>query len=384
MAAHAPPATPRRAGAAGRGGPPAWVFLLPPAVYLAAFVAVPAVLTVLAAFSVTDGGAGARSGAGTGAVTAVLRSAAFWRALGTTLLVAGIAAVLAVTFGTLLAHLLRARFRGRWAVRFAVVLPWATPVALSATSWRWLLGGPGSPAGRVLRGTGLLAAGTSWDARPALATAAVTAVDAWRLTPLATVIVLAGLAAIPDDVRDAARLDGAGAWRRAFGVTIPLTLPATGLAALVTALAGATGMTVMYVLTRGGPDGATRTLPALSYLTGVDGGATARGAAIAVLLLPVPLGLLAAWSRLRRRLVPGPRRSRARPRRAARRPVRPPGDTGAGPGRAARGERGGPAGGTGRAGGSGRKKDTPPRARRKGGGRRRDGGSGATPPGAGR
>src|SRR3569833_1273993 len=104
--------------------------------------------------------------------------------------------------------------------------------ALAAISWRRLLGSAGSPVDRLLREASLLHGGQSPLGRTSLAAASVVVVHVWRLTPLAAVIVMAGLTALPRGVWDAARLDGAGFWQRVRGVTIPLTLPVTALAAM--------------------------------------------------------------------------------------------------------------------------------------------------------
>ena len=79
------------------------------------------------------------------------------------------------------------------------------------------------------------------------------AVHAWRLIPLAAVIMMAGLVAIPKDIQEQAEVDGSGYWRRMFEITIPLMLPLIAVAALFDAIVTFTDMTVVYVLTRGGP-----------------------------------------------------------------------------------------------------------------------------------
>ncbi|WP_433180556.1 carbohydrate ABC transporter permease [Actinoallomurus sp. CA-150999] len=287
MAAEAAPGA-RRGGLADRPGLMTWVFLLPSVIYLAALVVVPLVLAVVLAFSAATAGRPAYRFTGVRQFTTVLSEGVFWRALGDTLLITGASTVLVVLGGQVLAHVLLARFRGRWLVRLLVLLPWTTPAALSATSWRWLLDSAGSPAGWLLRAVGI-PPGASWHGRPVVTMGAIVAVQAWRLTPLAAVVMAAGLAAIPRDVRDAARVDGAGAVRRAFDVTIPLTLPSIAVAALLTATLASADVTVVNVLTHGGPGHASQTLATLSYARGVEGGALGQGAAIAVLLLPLPL-----------------------------------------------------------------------------------------------
>jgi multiple sugar transport system permease protein len=295
VAASTAPDARRRAGLADREGLLTWLFLLPSVVYLSALVVLPVALAVALALSGVTETAPAYRFTGVRQFTSVVGDGAFWRALGDTLLMTGVSTVLVVVCGQVLAHVLLARFRGRWLVRLLVLLPWTTPPALSATSWRWLLDSADSPAGWLLRAAGV----TSWQGRPAVAMGAVIAVHVWRLTPLAAVVMMAGLTAIPRDVREAARVDGAGAVRRALDVTLPLALPSIAVAALLTAILACADVAIAAVLT--GPGDGTRTLATLAYTQGVAGGALRRGAAIAVLLLPLPLAGVAGLLRVVRR-----------------------------------------------------------------------------------
>ncbi len=261
---------------ADREGFLAWAFVLPAFVYLTALVAVPFGLTVAYGF---------------GSLHAVTGSHAFWASLTHTLVVTGVSTLLVVVFGKALASVLLARFRGRWLVRLAVLLPWTTPVALSALSWRWLLDTLYRPPAPYV-GVGPVRA----DATLVMATA----VHVWRLTPLVAVIMMAGRAAVPRDLDDAARLDGAGFWRRTFEVTLPLTLPVDAVAAVFCAVITLGDMAVVRVLTTG--SGGSQVLPSLAYLRGVDDGRTGSGAAMALFLFPLFVAAVIVVLRAVRRL----------------------------------------------------------------------------------
>ena len=97
------------------------------------------------------------------------------------------------------------------------------------------------------------------------------AVQVWRIVPLAAVIIMAGLGGDPQEINDAAQVDGAGFWRKLFEVTIPMSLPVTAVATLFGAVLVFTDMGVVYVLTRGGPIDATQVLPDLGFLPGHPG-----------------------------------------------------------------------------------------------------------------
>jgi multiple sugar transport system permease protein len=130
----------------------------------------------------------------------------------------------------------------------------------------------------------------------------VIAVHVWRLVPLSAVIILAGLVAIPKDIDEAARVDGAGYWRRMLEVTIPLTLPVVAVAALFGAILTFTDMTVVYVLTRGGPTNSTQVLASWAFIRGIEGGDVAQGAVVALFLFPLLLAAAIAILRAVRRM----------------------------------------------------------------------------------
>lgn len=279
-------------------------FLLPSIVYIIALVALPFGMAIAFSFSDITAGDPSFDWVGLRNYRAIFEDGTFWQSLGNTLVFTTISMVLVVVFGKVLANILVANFRGKWLVRFAVLLPWTTPVALSSISWLWLLDSVFSPIDWVMREVGFLGPGENmyWLGRPWLAMASVIAVHVWRLVPLAAVIMMAGLVAIPRDIEDAARVDGAGFWRRMFGVTIPLTLPVVAVAGLFGAILTFTDMAVVYVLTRGGPTNSTQVLASWAYLKGIQGGDVAQGAAIALFLFPLLLGAAVAILRSVRRM----------------------------------------------------------------------------------
>jgi ABC-type sugar transport system permease subunit len=292
----------RKAGPADREGFLAWVMLLPAVVYIIALVGVPFLLAIAFAFSDVTTGDPSFDWVGFANFDAIFADGVFWRSLGNTLLFTTVSMVLIVVFGKILANILVADFRGKWVVRFLVLLPWTTPVALSTISWLWFLDSIYSPVDWVLRSLGLIEENVVWLGGPGTAMTSVIAVHVWRLTPLAAVIVMAGLVAIPRDIDEAARIDGAGFWRRMFEITIPMTAPVIAVSALFGAILTFTDMTVSYVLTRGGPTHATDVLASWAYFRGIEGGDVGQGAAIALFLFPLLLAAAIVILRMVRRL----------------------------------------------------------------------------------
>jgi multiple sugar transport system permease protein len=287
---------------ADREGVLARLFLLPAVVYIVLLVALPFLLAIGFAFSDVTAGDPSFDWVGLDNFSAIFHDPVFWRALQNTLVFTAISMVLIVVLGKALALILVADFRGKWLVRFFVLLPWTTPIALAAIAWLWMLDSIYSPIDWVLRSLGLLEGNMHWLGRDNLAMASVIAVHTWRIVPLAAVIMLAGLVSIPKDIEDAAAIDGAGFWRHLWEITLPLTLPVVAVAALFGAVLTFTDMTVVYVLTRGGPESATQVLPSYAYFKGIEGGDLAQGAAIALFLFPLLLAAAVAILRAVRRM----------------------------------------------------------------------------------
>jgi multiple sugar transport system permease protein len=290
-------------GLADREGVLARLMLLPAIVYILALVAVPFVIAIAYSFSDVTAGDPSYDWVGLENYRANWRDPVFGRSLWNTFLFTAVTMVLTVVLANILALLLTSDFRGKWGVRFLVLLPWTTPAALGAIAWLFMLDSLLSPIDWILWQVGLLEDGRHmvWLGKSGLAKASVIGVQVWRLVPLAAVIIMAGQTAIPDDIKDAAAVDGAGFWRRMWEVTIPLTLPVIAIAALFGAIITFTDMSLVRVLTNGGPVNQTHVLASWAYVKGIDGGNLAQGAAVAVFLLPLLLAATIAILRVVRR-----------------------------------------------------------------------------------
>jgi ABC-type sugar transport system permease subunit len=292
-----------RAGLADRDGFLARLMLLPAIVYILALVAIPFVLAIAYSFSDITAGDPSYDFVGLENYRANWRDPVFGRSLWNTFLFTAITMLLTVVLANILALVLTADFKGKWGVRFLVLLPWTTPAALGAIAWVFMLDSLLSPIDWILWQVGLLEDGRHmvWLGRSGLAQASVIGVQVWRLVPLAAVIIMAGQTAIPDDIHDAAAVDGAGFWRRLWEVTLPLTLPVIAVAVLFGAIITFTDMSLVRVLTNGAPVNQTQVLASWAYVKGVDGGNLAQGAAVAVFMLPLLLAATIAILRVVRR-----------------------------------------------------------------------------------
>ena len=277
------------------------LFLLPTAVYIIGLVAFPFFLAIVFSFTNVTTGNPALDFVGLRQWRTILSSSVFWTSFWNTIIFTGISMVLIVLIAHVLATVLVKDFKGKWFVRFCVLLPWTTPVSLAAVSWLWLLNSIFSPIDWILRWFGFIEANMYYLGRPVLAMGSIIAVHVWRIVPVATVIIMAGMMAIPSDIQDAAEVDGASFWRKLFEINIPLTLPITAVAVLFGAILTFADMTVVFILTRGGPTQSTQVLSSWAFFKGIEGGDLAQGAAIALFLFPLLLAAAIAILRAVRR-----------------------------------------------------------------------------------
>ena len=274
--------------------------MAPAVVYLILVVGYPLVLSFVYAFSDATTGSQSLHFVGFQTFIAAVRDPVFLTTLRNTFVFTAISQALVVIFSTILAFVLTASFRGRWFVRFLVLLPWTTPVALSAVIWLWMLDSIFSPFDWFAQLLHIVPPGGHivFLGQSDLAMGSVIALQTWRILPLATVILMAGLSAIPAEVSDAAEVDGAGFWRRLFGITLPLLSPVMTVALLFGIVFTFTDMAAVFVLTGGGPGNATQVLASWAFYKGINGGNLAVGAADALIMFPVLLGLAAILLRI--------------------------------------------------------------------------------------
>ena len=274
--------------------------LAPAVVYLLLVVAYPLGLAFVYAFSDVTTGSQSLHFVGFQTFIAAVQDPVFLTTLRNTFVFTALTQLFVVLFSTVLAFVLTANFRGRWFVRFLVLMPWTTPVALSAVIWLWMLDSIFSPFDWFAQLLGIVPPGGHivFLGQSGLAMGSVIALQTWRILPLATVILMAGLSAIPAEVSDAAEVDGAGFWRRLFGITLPLLSPVMTVALLFGIVFTFTDMAAVFVLTGGGPGNATQVLASWAFYKGINGGNLAVGAADAIIMFPVLLGLAAILLRI--------------------------------------------------------------------------------------
>ena len=266
------------------------VLIAPAVIFIALVVGVPLGWAIY--LSLTDAIGGSLSGnwVGFDNFTSAWSDENFRKALRNTLIFTFASQAIVLVGAAILAHYLIRDFRGRWFIRFLIILPWAAPVALSTLGWLWVFDSLFSVINWTLgHGFGVVDSNDppQWLGRPNLALLSVIIVHAWRILPFAVVIFLAGLASIPSEVDDAAKIDGATGIKKLVYVTLPLQLPIALVALLFGIVFTAADFTVVYLLTQGGPFNSTQMLTTWSFQIGINSGSLGEGAAISLYLFPL-------------------------------------------------------------------------------------------------
>lgn len=175
----------------------------------------------------------------------------FWMALKTTIIFTVISVALETVLGLLIAVVVHQKFRFRGVVRTAMLIPWAIPTAISSQMWRWMFNDQFGIMSRLYEFLGIIEPGTPILGRPNLALWAIIQVDVWKTTPFMALLILAGLQLIPEQLYEAAKIDGANMIQRFFKITLPQLLPTIGIALIFRTLDALRVFDVVYVMTRG-------------------------------------------------------------------------------------------------------------------------------------
>lgn len=261
----------------------------PAVLYILLLIAAPFALAIFYAFSDARIGGGELHFVGLENFRSIMQSPTFHKAVKNSIIFTVVAQIIVMVCANILSIALEKPFRGRGLVRFLILLPWVAPVSIGTIGWKWILDSIYSVISWVMIWAHLVKpySAPMWLGEPTLAMASVIAVHCWRLIPFSTVILLAGRTAIPKEIPEAAAIDGAGFWRTLFQVNLPMMLPILSVALLFGTVFTFTDMTVVYILTNGGPFDSTQTLPLYAFNTGIQGSDLAAGAAVSLFLVPV-------------------------------------------------------------------------------------------------
>src|SRR5438105_5954639 len=236
---------------------------MPAILYIVALIGVPVVLAIVYSVGDVKVGSVGYHFVGLHNFVSVLKNPAFLRAMRNSFIFTTSSQILVLIGANILALALKEAFPGRRFMRFLILLPWVAPVSIGSIGWKWILDSVYSVVNWVLVRAHFVKEFDApvWLGIPKLAIISVILVHTWHMLPFATVIILAGLTAIPRDIPEAAAVDGAGFFRTLFQITIPMMLPIINVAVLFGIIFRFTDMTVIYILTRGAPFDSTQAIP---------------------------------------------------------------------------------------------------------------------------
>lgn len=271
----------------------AWLgsLMLSPAIgYIFLLIAVPFFLAIYLSFTNSIAGNLNAEFIGFANFQKVLSEPVFQRALINTFIFTFVSQLIVLVLAKILALALMRSFPGKPIVRFLILLPWVAPIALTTKMWWFMLEPTYSIISWTLQFFHLIGP-FDWKGYSDEVTGmmCIIMIHVWRMLPFATVIILAGLTSIPQDLMDAAIVDGASPWRRLFEITLPLMLPVVAVAVLFGVIFTFTDLIVVRLLTNGAPFDTTQVLASLSFRRGIDSRLLGQGAAIALFLVPMLL-----------------------------------------------------------------------------------------------
>lgn len=191
----------------------------------------------------------------------------FWQSLWNSTMFTFTSVAIELVLGMAIALVLHQSFRGRGVVRTIAILPWALPTALIALAWTWIFNDQFGVVNDILMRLGIINSGINWLGDPTLAMISVIVADVWKTTPFISILLLAGLQSISNDLYEAQAIDGATPWQSFWRITIPLLMPQIVIA-LLFRLAQSFGIfDLIAVMTGGGPGGATEMVSLYIYAT---------------------------------------------------------------------------------------------------------------------
>lgn len=271
--------------------------LLPAAVLIVILVGVPFLNALWLSFHRKLLGAQDAPWIGLDNYAALLGDATFWQAVRNTFAFTTGSIGAKLLIGLAIALVLNEALPARGLWRSIVMLPYAMPTLVSVLVWKWMYNDVGGVLNYLAMQSKLSDHTILWLGDPNVALPAVIAVNVWRGFPFFVITFLAGLQTVPQELYDAAKVDGAGAMARFRQVTLPGILPVVAVTTLFSAILTFNDFSIIWILTQGGPGNATNVLSTLTYKIAIPGLELGRGVAVSVLMLPILVALIVLLNR---------------------------------------------------------------------------------------
>jgi multiple sugar transport system permease protein len=194
-----------------------------------------------------------------------------------------------MVIGIVLALLLSRAFPGRGLFRTLLLLPWAIPNFIAALTWVWMFSDRFGIISHLLMQAGLVSQPILFLASPDIALPSIILVNIWKNYAFVMIVILAALQAIPSELYEAARVDGASFWQELWSITMPLIRPMILIVLLLRVIWTFNTFELIYIMTEGGPARQTELLPITAFLWAFRTGLTGLGGALGVILMIVTI-----------------------------------------------------------------------------------------------
>lgn len=209
----------------------------------------------------------------------------WWSSVLNTIIFTVFSVAIETTLGLVIALSLHRKFKGRGLLRAAILVPWAIPTVVSSKIWEWLLHDQFGFINAMLMYVGFIDSPIAFMGNPSYALPAIVAVDVWKTTPFMALLILAGLQAIPKGLYEASAIDGAGAVKSFFKITLPLLKPALLVALIFRSLDALRVFDIIYILQGNNDKTATMSIYARQQLIDFQEVGIGSAASVAIFIV---------------------------------------------------------------------------------------------------
>jgi ABC-type sugar transport system permease subunit len=285
MTANSQPIQKRRFSLRQQDERTAWLLLTPSLLVMLGVTMWPVISTfILSFFNAPTGINQVRTFVGFGNYIEMLRDQTFWETIGRTLYFTIVSVGLELFLGLAIAQLINSHPWGWQFLRFSLIIPWAVPTIVNGAMWRWIYSADFGALNGLLMQVGLIKHYVPWLTLPDMAMNLVIVADIWHTMPFVALVLQAALANLPEDLNEAAAVDGANAWQRFWKIRVPLLRPAILVALIVRTVDAFRVFDIVYIITSSGPAYKTLTITYLTYLNSFSFGKQGIGAALSFLI----------------------------------------------------------------------------------------------------
>jgi ABC-type sugar transport system permease subunit len=263
----------------------AWLLVIPALLIILGVTLWPIIYTfVLSFYNLPQGINQVRTFVALGNYLDMLKTPLFWQTIGRTMYFTVVSVGLEMILGMAVAQLIHSHPPGWKFLRFALIIPWAVPTIVNGAMWRWIYSGDFGALNGLLSQLGLIKHYIPWLTLPNLAMPLVILADVWHMMPFVALILQAALATIPEELDEAAAVDGANAFQRFWSIRLPMLRPAILVALIARTVDAFRVFDIVYIITAAGPANKTLTITFLTYLNSFPWGKQGTGAALSFLI----------------------------------------------------------------------------------------------------